>query len=406
MDADIFIAQIESKTSANLGKKQTAQVVALQTIRVWVPPRACRFRIAGQNCRYLRARVLGFQMDALLSAGTQFTIFAFAAYRIEMASFINPYTDFGFKKLFGEEANKDLLIDFLNCLLPSEHQIASLTFKNTEQLGEVALRRKSVFDIYCISKTGIHFVVEMQKAKMDFFKDRSLFYATFPIQKQAPKGKEWDFRLNPVYLVAVLDFEYDENEERRKFLRSVQLKDQDGDLFYDKLHFKFVQMPLFTKKENELETHFDKWLYFLKNLSSFDKIPKILKEPIFQKAFKIAEVSNLTLAQYEEYERSMLEYYDISALKSTVRNAEMRAIMAEEKAQEQIKKAAQEARNAEENARILEKKLAEERLNARSILVQTVMELHRLGLSPDRIAAVTKLQEKEVIAVISDADGR
>jgi predicted transposase/invertase (TIGR01784 family) len=380
-----------------------------------------------------------------------------------MASFINPYTDFGFKKLFGEEASKDLLIDFLNCLLPSEHQIASLTFQNTEQLGEVALRRKSVFDIYCVSKTGIHFVVEMQKAKMDFFKDRSLFYATFPIQKQAPKGKEWDFRLNPVYLIAILDFEYDENEERRKFLRSVHLKDQDGDLFYDKLHFKFVQMPLFTKKENELETHFDKWLYFLKNLASFDKIPKILKEPIFQKAFKIAEVSNLTLAQYEEYERSMLEYYDISALKSTMRNAEVRAQKAEEKAQkaeeqaqkaeeqaqkaeeqaqkaeeqaqkqiqkaeeqaqkrvqeseeqaqkrvqeseEQAQKAQEQAQKAEENSRVLEKRLDEERKNARLTLIQTIMELHRLGLSPDRIAAITKLQEEEVIAVIAEAGGQ
>lgn len=308
-----------------------------------------------------------------------------------MSSFVNPYSDFGFKKLFGEEASKELLIDFLNCLLPVEHQIAKLTFKNTEQLGAVGQRRKSVFDIYCVSKNGTHFVVEMQKAKMDFFKDRSLFYATFPIQKQAPKGKEWDFRLNPVYLVAILDFEYDENEERRKFLRSVQLKDQDGDLFYDKLHFKFVQMPLFTKTEKELETHFDKWLFFLKNLASFEKIPKILKEPIFVKAFKIAEVANLTVSQYEEYERSMLEYYDITALKSTFRNAEDRAQKAEDRAQ----KAEEQAQKAKEELEV-QRQIA---LNAR---IQTVFELSKLGLATAQIALVTALEEHEILAILAD----
>ena len=235
-----------------------------------------------------------------------------------MSKYINPYTDFGFKKLFGEEANKDLLIDFLNQLLPQHHQIATLKFRNPEIMGEIVHERKAIFDIHCEAQSGEKFIVEMQKAKVNFFKDRSLFYATIPIREQAKKG-EWDFRLTPVYMIAILDFQYDEQEERQKFLRSVKLKDQDGDVFYDKLTFKFIQMPLFTKGEDELESHFDKWIYLLKKLESFDEIPKILDEPIFERAFEVAELAKMTPQQYEQYQESLLTYIEV---KEVVKTAE------------------------------------------------------------------------------------
>ncbi|WP_027001965.1 Rpn family recombination-promoting nuclease/putative transposase [Hugenholtzia roseola] len=240
-----------------------------------------------------------------------------------MAKYINPYTDFGFKKLFGEEANKDLLIDFLNQLLPAHHQIADLNFRNVENLADLSAERKAIFDIHCKALSGERFIVEMQKAKVKYFKDRSLFYVTFPIREQAQTG-EWNFRLEPIYFVAILDFEYDEAEERRKFRRDVALKDQDGDLFFDKLHFKFLQMPLFNKKENELKTKFDKWCYFLKNLESFDHIPNILNEPIFQKAFGTAELASFTAQQRDNYEQSLIQYRDLkSALETAVEEREV-----------------------------------------------------------------------------------
>jgi len=125
--------------------------------------------------------------------------------------------------------------------------------------------------------------------------------------------------LTPVYMIAILDFQYDENEERQKFLRSVNLKDQDGEVFYDKLNFKFIQMPLFNKKEDELETHFDKWIYLLKKLESFDEIPKILDEPIFEKAFEVAELAKMTPQQNEQYQESLLTYIEV---KEVVKTAE------------------------------------------------------------------------------------
>jgi predicted transposase/invertase (TIGR01784 family) len=234
-----------------------------------------------------------------------------------MSKYINPYTDFGFKKLFGEEANKDLLIDFLNQLLPNYHQIAKLTFRNNENLSEFAFERSAIFDIHCEAQNGERFIVEMQKAKINFFKDRSLFYTTFPIREQAKRGNEWDFRLTPIYMIAILDFLYDEEAEKQKFLRSVALRDEDGELFYDKLHFKFIQMPLFNKTESELVTHFDKWIYFLKNLASSNSIPDILREPIFEKAFHEAEIAAMTSGEYDNYQKSLMKYIEIREVVNT-----------------------------------------------------------------------------------------
>ena len=200
--------------------------------------------------------------------------------------------------------------------MPDYHQIEHLSFKNPEKIPSTAKERKAIFDIYCQTSQGERFIVEMQKAKVNFFKDRSLFYSTFPIKDQAKKGG-WNFELLPVYFIAILDFEYDEKEEARKFRRDVCLKDQDGDVFYDKLHFKFLQMPLFNKTESELASHFDKWVYFLKNLENFDHIPAILNESIFQKGFEIAELSHLKPKQFDDYQKSLLDYWEVKNVKDT-----------------------------------------------------------------------------------------
>ncbi len=228
-----------------------------------------------------------------------------------MPRYINPYTDFGFKRLFGSLANKSLLIDFLNCLVLPEHTIADLDFRPTENLPATSLERKAFFDIRCVSRSGEHFIVEMQKAKFHHFKDRALFYATFPIKDQAQVG-EWNFHLQPVYFVAILDFLYDENEERAKLLREVQLRDQNGERFSDKLHFRFIQMPAFKKSVSELSTHFDKWCYFLKNLESFEVLPEILHEPVFVKGIETLREGALTKDELPGYEQSMKDYWDFT----------------------------------------------------------------------------------------------
>jgi predicted transposase/invertase (TIGR01784 family) len=235
-----------------------------------------------------------------------------------MIRYINPYTDFGFKKLFGEEANKDLLVDFLNAVLPPENRVTDLTFRNTEHLPNNAVDRKAIFDIACVGENNESFIVEMQKAKQLYFKDRALFCTSFPIQQQAKKGS-WNFELDPVFLIAILDFEYDESAERRKLYRLATFTDQDGEQFLDKLQMIFLQMPLFSLKESELVTQKDKWLYFLKNLESFDDIPAILREPVFEKAFSTAEYTKYSPAVQEAYQKDLIAYWDNRNVVETAR---------------------------------------------------------------------------------------
>ncbi len=228
------------------------------------------------------------------------------------AKYINPFTDFGFKKIFGEEASKPLLLDFLNALLPEENKIVDLTFKNTEQLGLTDLDRKAVYDIYCENGKGEKFIVELQKAKQNYFKDRTIYYSTFPIREQAERG-EWNYNLKAVYCIGILDFTFDDYEsepERSEYLHTIKLKNQNGRIFYDKLTYVYLEMPNFMKTESWLETRLDKWLYFIKNLEDFQSIPAIFEDEVFEQAFEKAELANLGQAELDTYEMNLKVYRD------------------------------------------------------------------------------------------------
>ena len=156
----------------------------------------------------------------------------------------------------------------------------------------------------------------MQKAKIKFFKDRSVFYTTFPIREQAEKG-DWNFKLKPIYCVAILDFKFDEDRDDKHYVSDVQLKDQSCRVFYNKLRYIFIEMPRFNKKEDELKTRFDKWMYFLKHLEDFEEIPAILNEEVFVKGFEVAEIANFDYRQMMEYEDSLKVYRDLKGVVDT-----------------------------------------------------------------------------------------
>jgi predicted transposase/invertase (TIGR01784 family) len=227
------------------------------------------------------------------------------------AKYVNPFTDFGFKKIFGEEASKPMLIDFLTSLLP-ETNIVDLTFKDKEKLGKSEEDRKAIFDIYCEDNNGEKIIVELQKAKQNYFKDRTLYYSTFPIQEQAETGS-WDFKLKAVYCVGILDFKFEDkaNSGEAEVIHTVQLKDQNNQLFYDKLKFVYLEMPHFTKTEEQLVSRLDKWLYFIKHLEDFQSIPLIFKDDIFIKAFEKAEIANFSEQERMVYEDSLKIYRDL-----------------------------------------------------------------------------------------------
>ena len=235
------------------------------------------------------------------------------------AKYINLFTDFGFKKIFGEEASKPLLIDFLNALLPQANKIVDLSFKNTEQLGQTDADRKAIFDIYCENERGEKFIVELQKAKQNYFKERTIYYSTFPIREQAEKG-EWNYNLKAVFCVGILDFTFDDYEsepEKNEVVHTIKLKNQNGKTFYEKLTYIYLEMPNFKMSEIELSSRLDKWLFFIKNLEDFQSIPSIFSDEIFTKAFEKAELAKFGQGDLDSYENSLKIYRDLKGVLDT-----------------------------------------------------------------------------------------
>ena len=298
--------------------------------------------------------------------------------------YINFFTDFGFKKLFGSEPNKDLLIDFLNELLKGrEEPIKTLTFKKTEHLGASEVDRKAIFDLYCESETGEKFIVELQKAKQKFFKDRSIFYSTFPIQEQSQRG-DWDFKLKAVYTIGILDFVFDEDKDNDKYFYDVKLTEQETkEVFCDKLNFIYIEMPKFNKTEDELETHFDKWLFAIKNLYKLDKIPGKLQEKVFERFFKIAEIAHMNPEERTTYESSLKYYRDMNNVVATAKGEGWAKGEAQGKAEGK----------AEGLAKGLAKGLAEGEVK-KSITI--AINCLKQGMDSETIATITGLPAAEI----------
>ncbi len=227
--------------------------------------------------------------------------------------YISLLTDFGFKRIFGTKPNKDLLINFLNSLFEGVQVVKDVMYLNSEHVGDVYAERKAIFDVYCENERGEKFIVEMQNAYQKHFKDRSLFYSTFPVREQAPKGSDWNFELERVYTVALLNFDLEEEAfDRDDINHDVGLLDKKTHrVFNDKLSFKYVEIAKFDKTEDELVTLYDKWLYVLKNLSRLDRQPAALKEKVFTKLFEEAEIAKFSKTELKEYEDSLKAYRDV-----------------------------------------------------------------------------------------------
>ena len=279
--------------------------------------------------------------------------------------YINPYTDYGFKLLFGTEPNKDITLELINALLQGKEVIHSLTLLPPEQLGDTMEDRRSVFDVYCENEQGDKIIIEMQKADQQWFKDRSVYYSSFPIRSQGAKGR-WRFGLKAVYTIGILDFVFDEDKDDKEYYHHVvKLMDiNKKEVFYDKLTYIYLEMPKFQKTEAELETMADKWLYALKNLPRLLERPAALQERIFKKFFNVAEIGNLSKDEYAKYFESEKIYYDNDG---AIRTAEAKG-----RAEGQQKEK-----------------------------VETVHRLSQMGLTLEQIALGANLTIEEVTSILS-----
>nr|WP_162989004.1 Rpn family recombination-promoting nuclease/putative transposase [Pedobacter schmidteae] len=234
----------------------------------------------------------------------------------QLTRFIDPYSDFGFKHIFGKSPNRDFLIKFLNGVFKDRKVIVDIQYNSTEYKGPGKNYRKTIFDLYCTGHNGEKFIIEIQKAKVDNFKDRSIFYTANLIQEQGIGViANWDYLLPEIYFLAIMNFKFD-NSHPDHFIHDVRLMEiNTNQEFYPKIGYIFIEMPKFKKTESQLENELDEWLYILNNLKKLNEIPVSLREKKeYQKVFEAAEVGNLTPEEMNEYQQSLKIQRDNNAV--------------------------------------------------------------------------------------------
>ena len=226
-----------------------------------------------------------------------------------MGVFINPFTDVGFKRIFGQEFSKPLLLDFLNNLLEGERKIENITFLDKEIPRDIGEERSIIYDVLCETETGEKIIVEMQNQRQPFFKQRSIFYASEAISRQARKGREWRFDIKAVYLIAFLNFNLE--DIGTTFRTDVALSDmRTKKVFSDKIRLIYLQLPYFNKEADECENDFERWIYVLKNMETINRLPWTAKSAVFKRLEEIAEVRALTKEEQLQYDHALKVYRD------------------------------------------------------------------------------------------------
>ena len=240
-----------------------------------------------------------------------------------MSKFINPFSDFGFKKIFGSEVSKDLIISFLNGVL-HEEVIVNITFRNVELLGMKQEQGKVVFDIFCENEKGEIFVVEMQKARQKFFSDRILYYASFAIQQQTMIAREktkkdkkngdkkqWEYNINKVYIICILNYVMDKSYPEKYRWDVVRMERELKIPFSETLNEVYLEMPKFVLPLSECKSIYLKWLYVLNNIDIMERLPEELNNQIFKKLKSIVEIERMSANERLEYELSMAAERDM-----------------------------------------------------------------------------------------------
>ena len=235
-----------------------------------------------------------------------------------MAKYINPFTDVGFKRIFGQELSKPLLLDFLNSLFEGEKHIVNLTFLDKEQPALFEEDRSLIYDIYCETDEGEKIIVEMQNKSQPFFKNRSIYYVSESIARQGERGSSWNYEIDSVYLVAFLNFS--PLDFKKQFRTDVVLAEKDTkEQFSDKLRMIYLQLPLFKKEAEECENQVERWIYLLKNMETLNRLPWAAQSAVFKKLESIADVSAMTRAERLQYDEALKKYRDTISVFEGVR---------------------------------------------------------------------------------------
>mgnify|MGYP002519744374 CR=1 FL=1 len=214
----------------------------------------------------------------------------FMSYEFKYADLLD---DDVFKLVFGRESTKDVMIEFLNQVIP-DRKIVDLEFIDKEMHPAERDAKGVVYDMFCKTDSGARIIVEVQRRKQPFYPERAVYYSTFQIQRQVEAGADaYDFL--PVYVVNILDFKMDKHDVGTDIKTVYRLyEERSRRLLTDRVTFIFIELPRFMKTIDELDGNVLEGMYFcFKNMSVLDERPKVLTHQIFSKIFEVSELYNM-----------------------------------------------------------------------------------------------------------------
>jgi predicted transposase/invertase (TIGR01784 family) len=236
-----------------------------------------------------------------------------------LGEFIDPKTDFGFHKVF---SNPDMLISFLNAVLPEEKQngkITSVSYLPVEHFGDSEDDRHVIFDTHCKTSEGEDIVIEMQNARPMNFGNRLIFYSTYPIREQAPKRKrkgkndkeepgQWYYDLKAVYTVAIVNFPM-RSDTMIDWIKLMSVRTKQ--CFSNIVNFIIVDLTKFDRAETELKTLRDYWLYTIKHAETLKERPVTIRNELFIDLYDILRINKLTSNEMKAYNSSVIKMEDV-----------------------------------------------------------------------------------------------
>jgi predicted transposase/invertase (TIGR01784 family) len=293
--------------------------------------------------------------------------------------FIDPTTDEGFKRLFGDKVN---LINFLNIIFRGRKMITDLTYRDTERIGATEEIGKVIFDLVVQTSTGEEIIIEMQTSTQTNLKQRMLYYASKVISDTAPKGnrKAWAYAIPEVYTIVLMDGFHMPGVDRNTYFHDTCLCNRDsGQIFYEGFGFIYLEIINFVKSEAEVEDELDKVFFMLKNMSTLKTLPRIMKSEVFLRFFQLASYAKLTKEERTMYDISLKRKWDAEAVRMYQEGLEEQ-LGGLEKQLEEAKKAVVSAEARGEHKKAME----------------TALKLTKIGLSVKQIAEATGLSIKEI----------
>jgi predicted transposase/invertase (TIGR01784 family) len=223
--------------------------------------------------------------------------------------FVDIKNDIAFRKIFGNENRKEVLISFLNAvlLLDNDKKIISVDILNPYQLPTLKGGKVTIVDVKAKDQNNKNYIVEMQVAEVDGFDKRVLYYASKSYSAQIERGDFYE-KLNPSFFIGILDFEITQNKgylSRHKILDT-----ETNENFIKDIEFNFIELPKFNKKETELTSIIDQWVYFIKNAEELNVIPENVKDEGLINAYLDADKHNWTKEELEAYDYALMREQD------------------------------------------------------------------------------------------------